>query len=169
MSMYIDLKLSRGNVTRLIRRLEAYRRHIEPNTERLVSELVNGGAEMARFAFGSTANVEGITSGTTGEIRATGDAIYIMEFGAGIATMTAHPLAPNSPVPIYRWSYSETVGSGEGYNTAKAGLTAPGASAPGFWHFGRRMYYQVIPRHGMLDARDFVVENVVDKARKVFK
>lgn len=111
---------------------------------------------MARFAFGSTAIVEGTTAGTTGKISATGDAIFIMEFGAGVATMTAHPLAPNSPVPIYKWSYSELVGSGEGFRTGK-------------WHFGRRVYYEVIPRHGMLDARDFVVENVVDKARKVFK
>lgn len=168
MNTTITIDLSVQGIDRAIRKLEHYRDRVEERTCQLVAELTNGGAEMARYAFGSTATVESTTENYHGIIDATGEAVNIMEFGAGLATMEGHPLAPNAAVPVRKWSYSELVGSGEGYANAVAGNVAPGATEPGYWHFGGAVYTEVIPRHGMLDARDYIVSNAEAKARTVF-
>lgn len=168
MNKTIRINLSVGSVNNAIRSLEAYNRRIERKRDELVEELVNGGAEMAEFAFGSTAVINKTAEGGHGMVEAVGKNVIIMEFGAGLSTMEEHPLKDNAPVNVYRWSYSREVGAGEGFITAGAGLYAPGEDEPGFWHFGGRIMSRVEPRHGMLDARDFIVENLEAKARSVF-
>jgi len=158
----ISINLSVGSINKAIRELERYQARVERRSAELLKELVDGGAEMARFAFGSTAQVEKIAEDGIGIIEATGEAVVIMEFGAGMATMENHPMAPNAPVDVYRWSYSEQVGSGEGYYTAMMN------GGYGYWHFGGKPYSAVEPRHGLLDARDYIVNNAEMKARGVF-
>ena len=158
----IHVDLSIGSINKAIKSLEAYQSRIERKTAQLVSELTEGGAEMARFAFGTTANVDTISEDGLGIIEAVGENVIIMEFGAGMATMENHPLKDEAPVDVYRWSYSEQVGSGEGYYTAMMN------GGYGVWHFGGKPYSAIEPRHGMLDARDFVVNNLEAKARSVF-
>lgn len=155
MNKTIHVTLSQGGINKAIRELEAYQRRIERNTARLVDELVDGGAEMAEYAFGGSAVVDKISENGTGIIEAVGKAVPFMEFGAGLATMESHRLARNAPFRVQEWSYSEEVGSGEGFETGR-------------WHFGGKVYTEVIPRHGLLDARDFIEQNLEEKARKVF-
>lgn len=163
MSKTIHVDLSVGGINKAIRELERYQQELERKTAQLVDELVDGGAEMAKFAFGSTATVDKVSEEGTGIIEAVGENVYIMEFGAGMATMEDHPLKQNAPVNVYRWSYSKEVGSGEGYYTAMMN------SGNGYWHFGGQVYSAIPPRHGMLDARDYIINNLEAKARSVFK
>ena len=158
----IHVRLSVGGINNAIRSLERYQQRLEEKTAELVDELVSGGAEMARYAFGSTATVDQISEEGTGIIEAVGEHVIIMEFGAGMATMEDHPLVENAPVDVYRWSYSEQVGSGEGFYTASMN------GGQGYWHFGGLLYDRIIPRHGILDARDYIVTNLEAKARSVF-
>lgn len=162
MSKTINIDLSVSSINKAIKQLEKYQSSLEEKTSRLVDILTDGGAEMAKYAFGSWGNVDKISEDGTGIIEATGENIIIAEFGAGMATMEDHPLAENAPVDVYRWSYSEQVGSGEGYQNALEN------DGNGWWHFGGRRYERVEPRHGMLDARDYIVNNVESKARQVF-
>ena len=152
----IRIELSVGGISQAIRKLESYQHSIERKSAKLVDELVNGGAEMARYAFGSTAEVDKISEDGYGIIEAVSPNVVIMEFGAGVATMEEHPLAENSPHLVKEWEYSRTEGSGEGYLTGR-------------WHFGGIPYDRVEPRHGILDARDYIVNNLETKARSVFK
>lgn len=155
----ITVKLSTGGINRAIRELEKYQARVDEKTAKLIDELVDGGAEMARYAYGNSATVDHVSEEGFGIIEASGRSVMFMEFGAGLATMTDHPMAGNAPVPIREWEYSRTEGSGEGYLTGR-------------WHFppGSDIEYDRIePRHGLLDARDFIVENLETKARGVFE
>ena len=151
----IHVDLSVNGVERAIRQLEQYQMRIEQKTAELVDRLVKLGEAEAKASFRSTATVDSVSEDGTGIIEAVGENVIIMEFGAGMATMEDHPLAGSAPVDEYRWSYSEQVGSGEGLLTGR-------------WHFGGIPYDRVEPRHGMLDARDVIVDNVEFEARKVF-
>lgn len=151
----IHISLGTGSIGKAIRELESYQERISRRAERLVSELTEEGRDIAQASFGRSVKVTGVADGEKGAVEASGSAAVIMEFGAGLMTMEEHPLAENAPVPVHEWSYSETVGSGEGYAT-------------GQWHFGGRAYQYVIPRHGMLDARDHIVNVAEEKARSVF-
>ena len=155
MDKTIRIDLSESSINKAIKQLEKYQKSLEEKTSRLVDILTDGEAEMAKFAFSGWGNVDKISEDGTGIIEVSGDHIIIAEFGAGLATMESHPLAQNAPVDVYKWSYSEQVGSGEGFLTE-------------MWHFGGATYVAVEPRHGMLDARDYIVNNVESKARQVF-
>jgi len=155
MSKTISFTLTVSSISNAIRELERYQQSLETKTARLVDVLTDGACEMARFAFAGWGNVSKISEGGTGIVEVVGDHIIIGEFGAGLATMENHPLVENAPVPVYKWSYSELVGSGEGFLTER-------------WHFGGQEYVAVEPRHGMLDARDYVINNLESKAREVF-
>lgn len=155
MTKSIVIDLSTQSVNRAIRKLWKVVDEIEKGTAKLVEALTDEGAEVAQSAFGGSASVDKISDGSTGIIEASGDAVTIMEFGAGMATMEGHPLAGNAPHTIKQWEYSRTVGSGEGYLTGR-------------WHFGGQVYTEVLPRHGMLDARDYIENNAVEKAKEVF-
>ena len=152
----INIKLSEGGISQAIRDLQRFQHSIDRKSAKLVDELVNGGYEMARFAFGNTASVDKVSEEGFGMIEAVGEAVTIMEFGAGVATMESHPLAENSPHLVKEWEYSRTEGSGEGYLTGR-------------WHFGGIPFDRIEPRHGILDARDYIVNNLETKARSVFK
>ena len=154
----IRIDLSPTGIASAIRKLEALDLEIQQKTETLVEELTEAGAIQAQAAFGGTAAVSTEVNGMNGKIIASGRAVVIMEFGAGLATMEGHPLAGNSPVTVKQWEYSRTVGSGEGYRRHK-------------WHFppgSDTEYEEVKPRHGILDASDYIKANAEIIARRVF-
>ena len=155
------VNLSVGGVNQLIRQLERYQQRLDERTGRIVDELVAGGAEMARFAFHSTARVETISENGTGIIEAVGENVIIMEFGAGLSTMESHPMAPRAPVPIRIGSYSR-MNHGQFWDMYQ---NDPESA---YWVFGGRHYQRVEPRHGLLDARDYIVTNLMTRARSVF-
>jgi hypothetical protein len=57
---------------------------------------------------------------------------------------------------VYEGSYSELVGSREYYDY-------------GSWHFGGEYYTEVPARHGLLDAKQYILENGVEIAQEVLK
>jgi len=164
----IRMRLDVRSIENAIRALEAYRDGVEERTHQLVDRLTENGAEEARAAFGNMASVDSVSSGNTGLIEASGPAVIIAEFGAGLSTMENHPMAENAPVPIERWSYSRAYG-GEAWQYAEAGSVAPGEIEPGWWYFGGKQMARVEPRHGIMDARDYIENNLVDEARSVFR
>jgi len=156
------VNLSVSGVNQLIRELERYQRQLDERTERMLSDLVSGGAEMARYAFGSTATVRSHAENGTGTIEATGENVTIMEFGAGLATMENHPMAHNAPVPIRIGSYSRL-------NHGLFWDLYQDDPDTAFWIFGGRTYNRVEPRHGLLDARDYIMNNAMTIARRAFR
>lgn len=155
MSKTFNINLTVGSINKAIRELEAFQAKLEEKTTRLLTELTDGGADEARMAFGGWGNVTSSVEGNVGKVEVTGDAVIIAEFGAGMKTMENHPLVQNAPVPVYKWSYSELVGSGEGFLTGR-------------WHFAGKPYVAIEPKHGMLDAREYIVSNAESKAKEVF-
>ena len=91
--------------------------------------------------------------GTHGEITVVGDMPLIAEFGAGQATMPV--LFENEPnTPVYEGSYSQLEGTQEYYQY-------------GSWHFGGEYYTEVPARHGLLDAKQYIIENSTETALEV--
>ena len=152
--MKIDIELSTESIDNAIARLKVRKMHLEEDVEQLVEILTNDGAEVAQAAYGDFP-VEAVpeVKGTHGEITVVGDMPLIAEFGAGQATMPV--LFENEPnTPVYEGSYSQLEGTQEYYQY-------------GSWHFGGEYYTEVPARHGLLDAKQYIIENSTETALEV--
>ena len=152
--MNINISLSTESIENAIARLKVRQMHLEEDTEQLVDILTNEGAEVAQAASGDWGvHATPIPEGTTGTIIVSGDMPLIAEFGAGQATMPV--LFENEPeAPVYEGSYSELEGTQEYYKY-------------GSWHFGGKYYTEVPARHGLLDAKQYIMETATDTAMEV--
>lgn len=154
--MTITMSLSDADIKRVIRELTLIQDNIKESAENITEILTNEGAEIAQAAYGdwpvkATADTRERGVGT---IVVAGDMPLIAEFGAGQATMPV--MFENAPAtPVYEGSYSELEGSQEYYKY-------------GSWHFGGEYFTEVPARHGLLDAKQFIVENGTDIAAEVF-
>ena len=152
--MRIQISLSTESIQNAIRLLNERRQMLEEDLEQFVEILANEGAEVANAAYGdfpvvATPHADGNHAETT----VSGDMPLIAEFGAGQATMPV--LFENQPeTPVYEGSYSELEGSQEYYRF-------------GSWHFGGEYYTDVPARHGLLDAKQYIIENSTEIAREV--
>ena len=155
MKLEVDL-LNEGSIQNLIGRISNIRENLEENVERLVEILTNEGAEVARAAYGNwPVETTPLPDGTEGVINVAGDMPLIAEFGAGQATMPV--MFDNPPsTPVYEGSYSELVGSQEYYRF-------------GSWHFAGDYYTEVPARHGLLDAKQYILEEGVRIAQEVLR
>ena len=154
--MNIKISLSTESIDAAIRKLTDIHDNLETDVEQLVSILTNEGAMVAQSAYGEWPVIATpISDGTTGEIIVAGDMPLIAEFGAGQATM---PVMFENNIPeVYEGSYSESPeGSGE---YAKYGS----------WHFGGEYFTEVPAKHGLLDAKQYIVENATDIAKEVIQ
>ena len=156
--MKIEIQLSEESIAHAISELQKVQENIEYGLQQTVEMLSKEGAMIAQSAYGHMANADYRTDGTVGTIEASSsdrDALIIAEFGAGDTTMPV--MFENGPgVDVYPGAYSEQVGSGE-YATT------------GQWHFGGRRYTHVDARHGLLDAKEYIVENATKMAQEVIK
>ena len=154
--MTIQLTLSTESIKAAIRKLEDIQEKLESGMEEVVEILTNEGAEIAQSAYGDfPVQATPITEETHGEIVVYGDMPLIAEFGAGQATMPV--MFENAPAtPVYEGSYSELEGSGE-------------YARYGSWHFGGEYFTEVPARHGLLDAKQYIIENGTDIAREVIQ
>ena len=149
--MTIQISLSVGSIERAIRRLERMQENLQQGLEETVDILAHEGGEIAQAAYGEMATAAGISNGEEAVIMSTGENNLIAEFGAGQATMPV--MFKNSPVtPVYEGSYSKLEGSGEYYRF-------------GSWHFGGQYYTEVPARHGLLDAKNYVIEHSTEVAK----
>ncbi len=147
----IKVSLSTVSINDAIRRLNEIAMNLETGLEETISILATEGGEVAQSAYGGMASATGYSTGNYGVIISTGDNNVIAEFGAGQATMPV--MFENSPgTPVYEGAYSELVGSGEYYRF-------------GSWHFAGRYFTEVPARHGLLDAKNYIIENSTEVAK----
>ena len=163
--MNINMELSEKSIGSAIRKLERMVENLDEDVSTLVHLLTQEGAEEAQRAFGSMASVsDERPDANTGVIKATAKAMGVAEFGAGYATMEYHPFADNAPYDVEVASYSRSkIPQGLFYTTHEAN---PGE---GYWVFGGMEYDRVQPRHGLLNAYDFIMARSTDMAREVLK
>lgn len=154
--MTINVSLSTESIVQAIRKLEMMKMNLEEGLSETIEILANEGAEIAQTAYGEWGiQATPFADETHGEIIISGDMPLIAEFGAGQATMPV--MFENSPsTPVYEGSYSELEGSQEYYKY-------------GSWHFGGKYYTEVPARHGLLDARNFILENGTQIAQEVIQ
>lgn len=151
--MKINVSLSTESIDSAIEELQAFAELLEEGTEQVVEILTNKGAEVAQAAYGDfPVEAVPLPEGTTGTIIVAGDMPLIAEFGAGDATSPTG--FENVPGEVYAGSYSEE--------------HAKQYSTYGFWHFGGERYTEVPARHGLLDAKQYIIENSTNVAREVF-
>jgi len=153
----INISLDTVSIEKAIHRINALKDDFKDGVADIVELLANDGAEVAQAAYGDW-NVRTLVdkvSETRAEITVSGEMPLIAEFGAGQATMPV--MFENDPgTPVYEGSYSELEGSQEYYKY-------------GSWHFAGKYFTEVPARHGLLDAKMFIIENSTKIAQEVFE
>lgn len=154
--MNININLSSESITAAIHKLNTVKDNLRWGLDETIGILAKDGAMIAQEADGSMATVSSYRPDeNTAIIVATGEAPIIAEFGAGDATMPV--MFENYPgVDVYPGSYSEQVGSKEYALTGK-------------WHFGGKVYREIEPRGGMLNAKVYIQDNAAEIAKEVIK
>ena len=152
--MKISISLSEASIERAINRLEKMRENLEQGLEQTVDILASEGGEVAQAAYGDMATAGGYGHGTEGFILSTGENNLSAEFGAGDGVIPVKfTIEPTTPV--YAGSYSEE--------------NAQQYSRWGFWYFGGEVYTEIPARHGLLDAKRYVIEHSTETAREVIE
>ena len=152
--MKISISLSEASIERAINRLEKMRDNLQQGLEETVEILAMEGGNVAQAAYGDMATAAGFSNGTEGAIISTGENNLIAEFGAGDGVIPVK--FKNEPTtPVYAGSYSEQ--------------NAQQYSRWGFWYFGGEVYTEIPARHGLLDAKRYVIEHSSETAREVIK
>ena len=150
--MTITISLSEESISRAVNELAFILENLESGVEEAVSIMTTEGAEVANGAYGGMAGAFGEANGMHGTINSVGDVNVIAEFGAGDAVIPPGAMFENAPAtPVYEGSYSELEGSGE-------------YARFGSWHFGGKYYTEVPARHGLFDAKEYIIENSTDIA-----
>lgn len=161
--MNINMSLSTESIHEAIARLRQAEENLRWGVDQTVDTLVTDGAYMAQDAYGNMAAATAIMEDEgQGKIVVTGEAAVIAEFGAGYATMEDHPLAKNAPVDVRVGSYSEQ-NDGMFY---WSDLANPGE---GYWFFGGQEYDRVEPRHGLLNAREYIMSHSTEIAKELIR
>ena len=167
--MTITFGLSTESINKAIRKLSNVADNLPYSVNDMVEVMAYKGAEEAQKAFGSMTRAsmqpESMTSAKI--VTPGNDDAVIAEFGAGYATMEGHPFAANAPVPIKVASYSQAqYPYGLFYITND--LYGP---ENGYWIFGedRQVYQRIEPRHGLLNAYLYLMENSTRIAQEVMK
>ena len=132
-----------------------------------VEEFLRGLAEIgqkaAQAAYGSpvTVTVEEINGGVC--IRANGDAVVFLEFGAGSAVDSSDMFAHAMPFPVRRGSFSDV-------NIGEDGRPPGQYARTGYqyWEFGGRQYTEVQPKNGMQYAYEAMMQDMRTLAKRVF-
>lgn len=159
----IPITLSTESIHDAIVRLRQAEENLRWGVDNTVDTLVADGAHIAQDAYGNMAAATAVMEDEgQGKIVVTGDAAVIAEFGAGYATMEDHPLARRAPVDVRVGSYSEQ-NDGMFY---WSDLANPGE---GYWFFGGREYDRVEPRHGLLDAREYIKGHCAEIAKELIR
>lgn len=155
--MKVTMSLSTESISRAIFKLQMFNEYLQEDLAKAVDILASEGEEIARSAYGNfNIDTSHRTEGLTAEITAAGDSdeLLVAEFGAGQATMPV--MFENQPyAPVYEGAYSELVGSQEYYKY-------------GSWHFAGKYFTEVPARHGLLNAKQYIIENCMEVLEGVF-
>lgn len=159
--MNINISLSTESIESAIRRLEMVKDNIDAGLQQTVDILAKEGAIVAQMDDGSMAKVEPVSDSETQSriVVSGGDTAIIAEFGAGDTTLSPGDFFENGSAldaDVFPGAYSLFKGSRDYFNF-------------GSWRFGGVWYTQVPPRHGLFDAKLFIVGNSSDIAKEVIK
>ena len=153
--MKLRIGLSTESIDYAIGKLLEIQDTIEYGLSQAIEMATNEAAEVAQSSYGNMATVDNESSGLHGTIRATGKAVPFAEFGAGDATIPV--MFENYPgFDVYPGAYSEQVGSGEYVETGR-------------WFFGGKFYTEVEPRAGLLNAKEYIKDNLTGIAQEVIQ
>ena len=153
--MTITVKLSDQSINNAIRLLNDAKDNLNYGVEQTLDILAKNGSIIAQSAYGSMANVSHDSYPTTAIIKTSGKANVIAEFGAGDATETPTGFENMPITPVYPGSYSEQ--------------HAKMYSRFGWWKFGGKSYTQVEPRHGLVQAKAYIISETENVAKGVIK
>lgn len=163
--MKISIDLSPEGIEKAIAKLTDIKDNLDIGLNDLVEVLAHDGAEVVNEAFGRMASAAFVPeSMTSAKIMAVGDKAIIAEFGAGYDTMVDHPFAAKAPVPIEPASYSKAQ-----FPYGLFYITDDLMPGEGYWFFGGKEYSRVEPKHGLLNAYDYILENSTRIAKEVMK
>lgn len=154
--MTFEIALSTEAVDIVISRLKELRDNLQTDIDDLVDILAEEGADVARSAYGGWEAYVDVSHGNediSRVISVTGDMPAIAEFGAGDATLEGG--FEETPEEVRRGSYSEE--------------HARQYSRWGFWYFQGEPYTEVPARHGLLDAKRYIIEKSTETAREVIQ
>ena len=161
--MILNIQLSTESINEAIVLLTQRKDILEEHIETLVDILAEEGAMVANGAYGSMAKARSESSGNTGKIIASGKAPGIAEFGAGYATMEDHPFANKAPYPVEVGSYSRAQYPYGMFYITNHLFGGTG----GYWIFAHQYYDRVEPRHGLLNAYEYLMDSSTEIARGV--
>lgn len=153
--MKTDIKLSDQSIHNAIRMLQQAKDNLDYGVEQTIDILAKNATMIAQTAYGSMANVDYDSDPTMAIIATSGKANVIAEFGAGDATEVPTGFENMPDTPVYPGSYSEQ--------------NAKMYSEWGWWRFGGSVYTQVEPRHGLMQAKVYIVSEVENVAKGVIK
>ena len=153
--MNITVKLSTESIRKAIRMLEKAKDNLEYGLEQTLDILAKNGTMIAQNAYGSMASVDYDSDQTMAIIATSGKANVIAEFGAGDATEIPTGFENMPDTSVYPGSYSEE--------------HAQMYTRFGWWKFGGEVYTQVEPRHGLMQAKVYILEEGTDIAKGVIK
>ena len=146
------------SVSRAEREIKRLIKWYEKKVDEFLVELAEIGKRAAQGAYGSaiTVTVEAIANGVC--IRANGDAVVFLEFGAGSQVNEGNMFANVMPFDVRRGSFSDS-------------KVPPGEYARNnyeYWTFGGQRLEYVTPVNGMQKAYEAMQQDVKTLARKVF-
>lgn len=153
--MNISIDLSEASIRNAIRMLENARDNLEYGVGQTLDILAKNGTMLARAAYGSMADVDYDSDNEMAIIMTSGKTNIIAEFGAGDATEIPTGFENIPDTPVYPGSYSEE--------------NAQMYSKLGYWKFGGKVYTQVEPRRGLMQAKVYILEEGTDIAKEVIK
>jgi hypothetical protein len=150
----LNISLSEESISNAIEQLNILDGEIKECARKTVDILANEGAEIAQVSYGewSVSVIPDIVSDNRAEITVGGDYPLIAEFGAGDGTLTGG--FENMPSEVYPGSYSEQ--------------HAQQYARWGFWYFAGEPYTEVPARHGLLNAKRYIIDNSTQIAKEAF-
>lgn len=159
--MRITVGLSTESINAAIHRLEMAKDNLKAGLQQTVDILAKEGSIVAQMDDGSMANVSYVSDSETQSriVVSGGDSAIIAEFGAGDATLSPRDFFEDGgalDADVFPGSYSLFKGSRDYYNF-------------GSWRFGGVWYTQVPARHGLFDAKLFIMGNSSEIAKEVIK
>ncbi len=137
------LDVSIGGIDNIIKALNRYD-NIEDKLSNIAKRLCDVGEPIIRAAHGNHAKVTADKTPDGYVIRAEGEDVLFIEFGAGDMAGTTTVLYDEVPAVVRPGSWSET--------------HARQYSTQGFWYFGGKMYRETVPHPAFYYAYQAMVQ-----------
>jgi hypothetical protein len=159
--MTFNLKLDTLSIQSIVRKLRDSKEELEQSVADFVDTMLTDGAMVANSHYGNMATAwgkrdteqDGLVEGHIGVSGVNDEVVYIAEFGAGDATLPV--MFENYPgVDVYAGAYSEQLGTGE-------------YAATGKWHWQNAVFTEIPPRAGLLNAKNYLLEEGNNAAQEM--